>query len=341
MMLTKRLASTCAIPTLLAALLMGCGSASAPGDPDISSGSASATFPAGTYTRCASGIRNGGGSSYANPTGFAEGTSLTVTQSGSTLTATYTDENGDTSSLDFTPTTSASATLARAGDAVSGFWSQCMAAPENATLHPAFLGASAGALTYNDGTVFVTMNGTLQGDPTICGAQPTPASFWLLCDEREGGAPPEPSQATAASAPQSLAGSYSCSSQLGGYSATKGGRSGFAGGGNGTLSVTQDGAELTANYSGDSLVAGALHLTTTTAMTASAEANQSVSVPCLLPSGTGNGSSTLQTPVPFPLTASSLAMVGSTLFVSFSGAVDTSASCPAAVMAGSLICTKP
>jgi len=108
----------------------------------------------------------------------------------------------------------------------------------------------------------------------------------------------------------------------------------------GTLTLTQDGADVTAVYSGDSAVTGTLFLTATTATTAIAEANQTMTAPCTVPISTVTGGGPSPTPMTLPLTAGSLALVGSTLFVSFTGTMDAGSACPGALLAAGLICSK-
>ena len=112
-------------------------------------------------------------------------------------------------------------------------------------------------------------------------------------------------------------------------------------GGNGTLTLTQTGAEVTAVYSGDPSVAGTLRLVATTATTAGAEANQSLTAPCTVPISIGPEGGPSPTPVTLPIGAGSLAVAGSTLFLSFTGTMDASSSCPGALFAASLICRAP
>src|SRR5262245_48955878 len=78
-------------------------------DAGVPSDDAGAPFPVGTYTQCAFGTVATG--PLLTPSGFADGATLTVTQSGDARMATFVDGNG-TRAWSFNPTTSVSATLA-------------------------------------------------------------------------------------------------------------------------------------------------------------------------------------------------------------------------------------
>jgi hypothetical protein len=310
------------------------------------SGSVSTTpsdaFPAGTYTRCADGSHSSG--PFVGTAGFeASGVELTVQDHGSTVTATYLDQNGKTSTFDFDETTSTSATLTSAEGTVPGLEGEYTHGPGDSWLYPALMEATAGALMYDEGTAFVALNGTiLPGGLGSCGGGPAPGSIWLVCDDREGGSPsPEP---TVTPAPPSAApfpaGAYACSSLVGMYDAVGATTDNALSDGWGTLTLTQDGADVTAVYSGDSAVTGTLFLTATTATTAIAEANQTMTAPCTVPISTVTGGGPSPTPMTLPLTAGSLALVGSTLFVSFTGTMDAGSACPGALLAAGLICSK-
>ena len=327
---------------LLALLSMGCGgsldSGGGSGGGSVADSGASGTqaFPVGTYTTCAQGVHD----NVINSAGFQSGAVLTLAQSGDTLTATYVDQNGATSSFEFAQATSTTAALAPTGQTASGFSTMCVQGPGDEGFYPAVMGAAAGALTYDQGMVFVTLDGGVQGDAGACGTQATPASFWLLCEDRQGGAasPAPAGAATTASAPQLPVGQYACSTQVETYDSVHGINNYVAAGGNGTLTLTQTGADVTAQYTGDSTLAGTLLLTAGTPTTASAQANQTLTAACDVPMGSGGAPS--QTPGPLPIAAGSLAVVGSTLILSFAGTADARSSCSGAQMAGSLICSK-
>src|SRR5262245_31908186 len=74
-----------------------------------------ATFPIGTYTNCAQGVRNPSGNVFLNAAGFESGAVLTLAQTGNTVQSRYIDQSGITQSVSFSTTTGTSATLAQAG----------------------------------------------------------------------------------------------------------------------------------------------------------------------------------------------------------------------------------
>jgi hypothetical protein len=293
------------------------------------------------YTSCAQGLSDPDNNVFLNASGIESGATLTLVQSGQAVTATYVDFNGLVRSLAFAPTTSTSATLVGpAGQTLSGFSAMCVMGPGDESFYPVVMGTTAGTLTYDRGVAFVAVEGVLQGDGGPCGAPSTPASFWVLCGEGDGGAPPlDPGDAAVPSAPLLPVGTYTCSSEVDTYDAIDGLHEYVTGGGNGTLTLTQSGSEATAQYSGDSAVAGTMLLTVTTAATANARASQSLMAPCAVPVGMGGGAP--PTPAPLTLASGSIAVTGSTLLLSFAGSMGASSSCPGAVVAGSLICAKP
>jgi hypothetical protein len=288
-------------------------------------------FPVGTYTRCAQGVHNPDGNRFLNGAGFQEGAVLTLTQSGSQVLATYVDQNGATQSLGFSTTTSVSATLARPVRLTTSFSSLCVTGPGSEGGYPASLTAADGTLSYAAGMVFITVTGGLQSDAGLCGTiTSTDASFWLLCEDRQGGAvpvdvgPPPPAQLPI--------GRYACSAQVETFDDLDGIKDYVAGGRSGTLTLAQDRAQLTARYDGDPSLAGTLGLALTTATTARAASGQTLMAPCMVPVTMPSA------PEPLPIAAGALSIVGSTLFLSFAGTMAAGA-CPGARLAGSLICS--
>jgi hypothetical protein len=292
------------------------------------------SFPTGTYTNCVQGIRNPSGNAFSNVAGFESGAVLTLAQSGNTVQSTYVDQNGLTQSVSFSTTTGTSATLTPAGQMIPGFVSVCVLGPANERSYPASMITRAGALIYNAGTVFIALTGGLQADAGSCGTLSAPdASFWLLCQEREGGAQ---ASSGAGSAPVSPlpAGQYACSSQVEARAHIDGIDQFVAGGGSGTLTLAQDGAKASAQYMGDSSLAGMLTLDVTTSTTANADTGQTLMAPCMVPVSTGT-----QPPGPLSIASGALTISESTLFLTFAGTMAASSSCPGAQVAGSVICT--
>jgi hypothetical protein len=294
-----------------------------------------ADFPTGTYTKCAQGVHGPSGNVFLNGGGFVDGARLTLAQSGTTMTATYVDQNGRTQSLSFSPATDTVATITRKGQVIPGFPSLCVLGPGNEKFYPGTMTVTAGALTRDAHVVFLTVTGDLRSDAGACGAQSQVESFWVACEDQQGG-PVLATGARRASVAQFPAGRYACSTQIEALYHVSGLNQYVGGGATGTLTLMEDGAKVTARYNGDTSLAGTLHFTATTSTTAGADAGQSLMAPCLISKEIGQPS---QTPEPLHIAAGSLAMVDSTLFLSFAGAMPKSSSCPGQV-AGSLICSK-
>jgi hypothetical protein len=173
-----------------------------------------AGFPIGTYTSCAQGAHNPSGNEFLKVAGFQDGARLTLMQSGTTVTSTYVDQNGPTQSLSFSTTTDTLATIAQKGQVIPGFTSLCVLGPGNERGYPASMTVTAGALTYDAGMVFLTLTGDLRSDAGACGTlSQSQASFWLACEDRQGGSVPSVDAGPAPVA-QLPVGQYSCSTQV-------------------------------------------------------------------------------------------------------------------------------
>jgi hypothetical protein len=295
---------------------------------------ATLSFPIGTYTNCAQGARNPSGNLFLNTAGFHAGAVLTLAQTANAVTATYVDQNGLTLSASFSMTTGATATLAPADQVIPGFHSLCVKGPRDQTPYPASMTTRDGALIYNAGMVFITLAGGLESDAGPCGPLSAPeATFWVICEDREGGALPSPHAGSPPDTPLP-AGQYACSSQVETRAQIDGINYFVAGGGSGTLTLTQDGATASAAYVGDTSLAGTLSLGVTTSTTAGAEAGQTLTASCVVPAGTEP-----RTPEPLPIAAGALAISDSTLFLSFAGTMAAGSSCPGTQVAGSVICS--
>ena len=300
-----------------------------------------AGFPTGTYTRCAQGVHNPSGNRFLNSAGFQDGARLTLAQIGTTVTSTYVDQNGLTQSLSFSTRTDTVAAIIQKGQVILGFNGLCVLGPGSEARFPANMSVSAGALSYHAGMVFIALTGDLRSNAGACGAlSESKASFWVACEEREGGAVPRAvPTASARPAPVSQlpVGRYSCSTQVQTLYQSDGRNQYVADGATGALTLTWSGARVTARYSGDPSLSGTLRFTATTSTAASAESGQSLMAPCAVTRGGGRPSGT---PERMPTSAASLTMVDSTLFLSFTGRMPDGSSCPGAKMAGSLICSK-
>ena len=295
----------------------------------------------GAYANCAQGVHNPSGNEFLNAAGFQDGARLTLTRSGTTVTSAYVDQNGLTQSLRFSTTAADTvAAIHQKGQVIPGFTSLCVLGPGKKTGYPASMTVTGGALTYNAGMVFLTLTGELRSDAGGCGTlSQSRARFWVVCENRQGGPVASVDAVPAPVAPvaQLSVGQYSCSTQVETLEHINGRNHYVAGGASGTLTLSEDGAKVTARYSGDTSLAGTLRFTATTSTTARAEAGQTLMAPCLSPMGTGRPS---RTPELLPIAAGSLTMIDSTLFMSFAGTTADSSSCPGAQVAGSVICSK-
>lgn len=292
-------------------------------------------FPSGTFTTCARGQHNPDGNIFLNSAGFEPGAALTLSQSGAAVKATYVDLNGLSQSLTFTTLTATSAALAQPAQVSAGLSALCVKRPGSSSPYPASMNATAGAMTYNAGTVFVALTGGLVSEAGECGRLTQPdAALWLLCGERAGG-PFRADEAAPPPATRLPAGTYSCRSQVESSAQVNGIRNVAGGGGTGTLRLAQDGAKVSIAYAGDTYLRGALRFGVTTSTTAAAETGQTLQTPCTIPMGKASAP---PTPQPLSVAAGSLTLVGSKLFVSFTGTMGSS--CADAQVAGTLICSK-
>lgn len=293
-----------------------------------------AGFPIGTYTSCAEGADNPSGNQFLRVLGFQDGARLTLAQSGTTVTSTYVDQNSLTRSLRFSTTTDTLATIAHKGQVIPGFKCLCVLGPGRWAGYPASMTVTAGLLAYNAGMVFLTLTGDLRSEAGACGAlSQSEARFWVSCENRQGGALPAVDAGPAPLA-KLLAGRHSCRTQIVTLDHFNGLNQYVVGGATGTLTLTEDGARVTAQYSGDTSLAGTLRFKAKTSTTASAEAGQTLMAPCM---AMGRPSRTAEM---LPIAAGSLTMIDSTLFLSFAGAMADNSSCPGAQLAGSVICSK-
>jgi hypothetical protein len=173
--------------------------------------------------------------------------------------------------------------------------------------------------------VFLNLAGDLRSNAGQCGALSQPqASFWLACENRLGGSVPSVEEGPAPVAHMPV-GRHSCRAQVETLDHVNGQSQYVAGGGAGTLTLREDGARVTAQYSGDASLAGTLHFTATTSTTAHADAGQSLTAPCMATKGPGGPS---RRPELAPIAAGSITIIDSTLFLSFAGTMADSSSCP-------------
>nr|UXE44844.1 hypothetical protein Hi04_10k_c3807_00009 [uncultured bacterium] len=291
-------------------------------------------FPVGVFTRCAL----GGSASFLIPTGFEAGATLTVSQTGSargsTRTAMFIDSSGQSYVWSFAPTSSVSAVLASSPQLTAGFGSAVCVhgiGVSNETFFPLQLDATSGSLQYESGTVFLALDGELKSH-TDCGDVSERASEWIVCT---GG----PVLSVSAPAPPPGPGidwaieRLACKSQVGTHGRlTVDGKDldGYStNGGDGALTLTRAGNDVTAQYTGDPELSGTIHLTVNAGGGATTGTAQALTARCddLTPAS-GELS----------VSAASLMRSGAT-FLSFVGTMSASSGCGGAEKIATLICT--
>jgi hypothetical protein len=311
---------------LLAAGTVKCGGERQPGT--------SSEFRLGAYDNCSTAtllkVPGGGGEQ-----GLAG--SLTLGQSGSVLTVSYGGDGGIfDASFRFTQASATSATLLP-GQAVSGVVVPC--APMEFT--PSVAKLESGSLTYNAGTLFLSVEGA--DEPVDAGGGCSNpggrASVLITCSEDAGAIG---AGSGAASLGSDFVGVYTCVSSTVSFESTDAGSYESASSNNlgalGTLTITETGGVLTAAYTNDGFVSGSLQFVATTHNAAvPATANETMQVECSNPRATsGNGISVSSLPV----TSSTLTIDGSSVVLSFTGNFTSNSSCPGAETFVNLLCSK-
>jgi hypothetical protein len=322
------------VPLLAAASTAGCGGGQ---QADTSSG-----FRLGAYDNCSATtflqVPGGGGE-----LGIAG--SVTLAQSGSVLTVSYGGDGGafNPSSLQFSEASSTSATLA-AGQQISGVSVPC--APLD--FAPSVAKLASGSLTYNAGTLFVSVEGA--DEPVDAGAGCSnpggKASILITCSDDAGAQPTGTDAGSSGGGVASdFVGVYSCvSSAVSSKSATPQAYETVSSndpGTMGTLTITDAGdGVLTAAYANDMFVEGSMQFVATTGHAAvPATTNQTMQVSCSNPWApvTGNGNPVLES---MPVTASTLTLDGSWVVLSVFGEMTSSSTCPGAETFVSLLCSR-
>lgn len=269
--------------------------------------------------------------------------SVTLAQSGSVLTVSYGGDGGvfDTS-LHFTQTSATSATLIP-GQEIDGISVPC--APLQ--FAPSIAQLQSGSLTFNAGTLFLSVEGTDEGVDAGAGCSNAggQASVLITCRGVAGG--PEGgvdagSDSGAASLGSAFVGAYACVSDVvNDKGATPMGYESVSGGDAwnpmGKLTITETGGVLTAAYANDSNVEGSLQFVATTDTAAvPATTNQTMQVVCDNPWTMGGTAA----PSTLPVTSSTLTIDGSYVVLSFTGNMTPSSTCPGAETFVSVLCSK-
>jgi hypothetical protein len=136
------------------------------------------SLPLGVYADCSITQTSGGGSGSIS----GAGGTLTLTQAGSVLTATYTDSASG--SLEFVGTTDTSASLRAPGQTFNGLQAECGGGGLPVPV-AAGLSVSAGELTYDASTLFMSVVGTfLTPDAGVsCQIQPGSVTVTITCSK--------------------------------------------------------------------------------------------------------------------------------------------------------------
>jgi hypothetical protein len=264
------------------------------------------------------------------------GGGMTLGQSGPVLLASYGGTANPIASLEFAPTSSTSATLLP-GQETTNISVPC--APLEFT--PTVAQLASGSLTYNAGTVFLSVEGTAEpvDAGNGCSNAGGLASVFVTCNDDAGGLPRAAIDAGAGdggSSGSGFVGVYSCKDSETSYRAAPGGLESGSGG-MGTLTITETGSVLTAAYADDSLVEGSLQFVPTTDSTAvPATSNETMQVFCVgspVPPDGGYISPTL-------VTASTLTIDGNWVVLSFVGSMSPSSSCAGVTTSVSVLCAK-
>jgi len=288
------------------------GGCTSPTSFDASGGSWDGGFPVGAYDDCIYttflDTPGGGGSNGA-------GGAAVVSQSGSTLTVSYGGDGGvvDTS-LEFTATSGSSATILP-GQEVDGIDIVC----GNLEQAPSVTQVASGSLTYNAGTMFLSVVGTAEplAADAGCSSPGGQVALVVTCNNDWGAPGGSDAGSSATASGSDFVGVYSCSSVVESFGASPGGS--VSGGPGGTLTITETCGVLTA---ASTAVKGSLEFVpTTNGAAAPATPNQSVQV---------------QWPSPYtlPVTSSTLTIDGNSVVLSAVGGNGASETVV------SLLCTK-
>jgi hypothetical protein len=255
-----------------------------------------------------------------------------LNQSGSTITVGYGGDGGipDTS-LEFTPTSDNSATLPT-GQQRAGIEIVCVSEQSGPGLSDPGFGPSvaqlaSGSLTYNAGTLFLSVIGTVEAPGAYgqCASLGEPVAFIITCSD-DTGADGGASEADLSAGPSGSAfvGVYECTPAIWQVQpGNPGGESGTSG--SSTLTITQTGRVLTATLGDNLLFKGSLEFVATTSNAAvPAAPNQTMQVTCV--DGEQNSLS---------VASSTLTIDDSSVVLSFAGS-----GCGGYDIAGSLLCAS-
>jgi hypothetical protein len=319
------------VPLLLVPAVVRCGAVE-PADTSTGPG-----FQLGAYDNCATTtfLKVPGGGGQLGLVG-----SVSLTQSGSELTVSYGADSGVLdASLKFDQTSAISAAL-HPGQQMAGIAVPC-APLENA---PSVAVLQSGSLTFNAGTLFLSVEGADLGFDAGngCSNPGGTASVVITCRDHAGTPAAAPAPSNAAALASDFVGTYTCASSeinsklgdAGGYESVSSTSPWMA---TGKLTVTESVGVLTAVYADDMFVAGTMQFVPTTRNAAGpASTNGAMQVYCYDPVG-GSPNAPLET---LPVTSSTLTIDGSSVVLSFAGTMAAGGQCVGAETFVSLLCAK-
>jgi hypothetical protein len=209
--------------------------------------------------------------------------------------------------------------------------------PTLPTAYPATLSVTAAVLQTIDTTAFFGATGTLAGQDGSCSLS-TPETYWIVCSG--GPDSPPPTESTDASAFPT--GKYACLSAIDVDQLNPTAHADQASTGVMTIEATDTGIE--AIYDNDVYLTGKVQFDVTSATTAVAKTGQSLASQCTDYSVVPPAQ---LVPNTFPVTDASIVIVGTTLFLSYTGSAAESTggsgsattTCPAASLVGTVVCT--
>jgi hypothetical protein len=247
---------------------------------------------------------------------------ITLGRSGSALGVGYGGDGGLLdASLQFTQTSDSTAILP-SGQQLSGVGVVC--APLEVA--PAVVDLASGSLTYDNGTLFLSVRGTAEAFDTGggCANPGGPVALVVTCGNyaTSGAGLAEADASTVLGS--EFVGVYACVSNV---NQSGPGLQGLVGG-LGTLAITESGNLLTTAYTGDYAAKGSLAFAATTSNTAvPAAANESMQVECSTADPPSNPLGAMS------VAASTLTLDGTSVVLSFAGT-----GCSGAQLSVSLLC---
>jgi hypothetical protein len=202
---------------------------------------------------------------------------------------------------------------------------------------------ASGSLTYNAGTVFLSVEGAAEplDAGNGCSNAGGPASLFVTCSDDAGGVPGAETDAGSGEGGlgSGFVGVYACRDSEDSVRPPPGGLQAVSGG-TGTLTITEsEGDVLTAAHADDLFVEGALQFVAKTGSAAvPATTNETMQVTCVGSAGPPPDGGYAMASV--SVTASTLTIDGNWILLSFVGNMPPGSSCAGAVTSGTVLCAK-